>query len=73
MIRSLLHMLLQDTLTLAYLYCEFAFLAHLQCVIRTYDLNCVENANQLVLRYGMIHDYSHEIGSVSVLTNQIAF
>ena len=36
------------TLTPAYLYCEFALYAHFQCVVRTYDSKCVENANQLV-------------------------
>ena len=71
------------TLTLAYLSCEFAFRAHFQCVVRTYDLKCVENANQLVSTQGKIHEYSyvvstqgkiHEysyvLGSVSALTNQ---
>ena len=28
-----------DTLTLAYLYCEFEFRARFQCVVRTYHLN----------------------------------
>ena len=71
------------TLTLAYLSCEFALRAHFQCVVRTYDLKCVENANQLVSTQGKIHEYSyvvstqgkiHEysyvLGSVSALTNQ---
>ena len=30
------------TLTPAYLSCEFAFRAHFQCVVRTYNLKCVE-------------------------------
>ena len=60
------------TLTLAYLYCEFAFLAHFQCVVRTYDLNCIESSNQLVSMQGKILEYSFEIGSVSALTNQMA-
>ena len=42
------------TLTPTYLYCEFAFRAHFQCVVRTYDLKCVENANQLVSTQGKI-------------------
>ena len=58
------------TLTLAYLSCEFAFRAHFQCVVRTYDLKCVENANQLVSTQGKIHEYSYVLGSVSALTNQ---
>ena len=58
------------TLTLAYLSCEFAFRAHLQCVVRTYDLKCVENANQLVSTQGKIHEYSYVLRSVSALTNQ---
>ena len=43
-----------NTLTPTYLYCEFAFRAHFQCVVRTYDLKCVENANQLVSTQGKI-------------------
>ena len=42
------------TLPPTYLYCEFAFRAHFQCVVRTYDLKCVENANQLVSTQGKI-------------------
>ena len=58
------------TLTLTYLYCEFALRAHFQCVVRTYDSKCVENANQLVSTQGKIHEYSYVLGSVSALTNQ---
>ena len=36
------------TLTPAYLYCKFAFCAHFQCVLCTYDLKCFENVNQVV-------------------------
>ena len=54
-----------------YLYCEFAFRAHFQCVVRTYDLKCVENANQLVSTQGKIMNI-HEMVSVSALTNLIA-
>ena len=50
--------------------CEFAFRAHFQCVVRTYDLKCVENANKLVSTQGKIHEYSYVLGSVSALTNQ---
>ena len=60
-----------DTLTPAYLSCELAFCAHFQCVVRTYDLKCVENANQLVSTQGKIHEYSNVLGSVSALTNQV--
>ena len=56
------------TLTLAYLSCEFAFHAH--CVVRTYDLKCVENENQLVSTQGKMHEYSYALGSVSALTIQ---
>ena len=59
-----------DTLTLAYLSCEFAFRAHFEGVVCRYDLKCVENANQLVSTQGKIHEYSYVLGSVSVLTNQ---
>ena len=52
------------------LSCEFAFRAHFQCVVRTYDLKCVENANQLVSTQGKINEYSYVLGSVSALTNQ---
>ena len=38
--------------------------------LRTYDLKCVENANQLVPTQGNIKEYSYELGSVSALTNQ---
>ena len=62
-----------DTLRLAVLYYEFTFRAHFQCVIRTYDLNCVEYTNQRVSTQGKIHEYSYEMGSISVLTNQSAF
>ena len=55
------------TLTLAYLSCEFAFRAHFQCVVRTYDPKCVENANQLVSTQGKFHEYSYVLGSVSAL------
>ena len=58
------------TLTLAYLSCKFAFRAHFQCAVRTYDLKCVENANQLVSTQGKTHEYSYVLGSVSALTNQ---
>ena len=58
------------TLTLACLSCEFAFRAHFQCVVGTYGLKCVENANQLVSTQGKIHEYSCVLGSVSALTNQ---
>ena len=58
------------TLTSTYLSCEFAFRAHFQCVVRMYDLECVENANQLVSTQGKIHEYSYALGSVSALTNQ---
>ena len=58
------------TLTTAYLSCEFAFRAHFQCVVRTYDLKCVENANQLVSAQGKIHEYSYVLGSVSAFTNR---
>ena len=34
------------TLTPKYLYCEFAFHANFQCVVRMYGLKCIENANQ---------------------------
>ena len=46
------------------------FRARFQCVERTYDLKCVENANQLVSTQGKIHGYSYVLGSVSALTNQ---
>ena len=36
----------------------------------SYDLKCVENANQLVSTQGKIHEYSHVLGSNSALTNQ---
>ena len=55
------------TLMLAYLSCEFR--AHFQCVVRTYDLKCVENANQLVSTQGKIHEYSYMLGNDSALTN----
>ena len=61
------------TLTPTYSYCEFAFRAHFQCVVRTYDFKCVENANQLVSTQGKIINYSYEIVSVSALTNRIAY
>ena len=59
-----------STLTLAYLSCEFAFRVHFKYVVRTYDLKCVENANQLVSMQGVTHEYSYVLGSVSALTNQ---
>ena len=59
------------TLTLTYLYSEFEFRAHFQCVVHTYGLKCVENANQLVSTQG--HEYSYEMVRVSALTNQIAY
>ena len=43
---------------------------HFQCVVRTYDLKCVEIANQLVSTQGNIHEYSYVLESVSALTNQ---
>ena len=46
---------------------------HFRCIVRIYDLNCVENANQLSSTQGEIHEYSFEMGRVSVLTNQIAY
>ena len=51
-----------DTLKLAYLYCEFAFRAHFQSFVhvRTYNLKGVQNANQLVLTQGKIHEYLYE-------------
>ena len=55
-----------------YLYSEFAFRAHFQSVERRYDLNRIENANQLLSTQDTIHEYSNEMGSVSALTNQIA-
>ena len=64
------HLQLVHTLTLAYLSCEFAFHAHFQCVVRTYDLKCVETANQLVSTQRRIHEYPYELGSVSALANQ---
>ena len=61
--------MLVTTLTLAYLSCEFAFRSHFQCVIRTYDLKCVENANHLVSTQGKIHENSYVLGSVSAITS----
>ena len=58
---SIVDILTFITLTLAYLSCEFAFRAHFQYAVRTYDLKCVENANQ---------EYSYVLGSVSALTNK---
>ena len=58
------------TLSLAYLSCKFAFRAHFHCVVRTYDLKCVENANQLVSTHGKFHKYSYVLESISALTNQ---
>ena len=52
--RSPIRMHFIRTLTPTYLYCEFAFRAHFQCVVRTYDLKCVENVNQLVSTHGKI-------------------
>ena len=43
------------TLTLAYLYCEFAFRSHFKCVVRPYDLNYAENANKRKARFINIH------------------
>ena len=60
------------TLTLAYLYCEFAFHAHFQCFVHIYDLNCIESSNQFVSMQGKILEYSFEMGSVSALANQMA-
>ena len=48
----------KPTLTLEYLFFEIAFRTHFQCVVRTYDLKCVENANQLVSTQGKIHEYA---------------
>ena len=59
-----------STLTLAYLSCEFAFRAHFLCIVGTYDLKCVENANQLISTQGKTHEYLYVLGSVDVLTNQ---
>ena len=56
------------TLTPTYLYCKFAIHAHFRCVVRTYNLKCVENANSR-----QDHEYSYEMVSVSALTNQIAY
>ena len=61
------------TLTLAYLYCEFAFRTHFQCVVHMYDLKCVENGNQPVSTQGKVLEYSYVLGSVSMLPNQIAY
>ena len=58
------------TLTHAYLSCELVFRAHFQWVVCTYDLKCVENANQLVSTQGKIHEYSYVLGSANALTNQ---
>ena len=44
-----------------------------QSDVRTYDLRCVENANQLVSTQGKIHEYSYEMRKVSALTNRVAF
>ena len=65
-------MLVSNTgvLTLAHLSCEFAFRAHFQSEVRTYDLKCVENANQLISTQGKIHEYSVVMGSVRAFTNQ---
>ena len=38
----------------------------------TYNLNCVENENQRVSTQGTIHEYSYEMRSVCVLTNQVS-
>ena len=61
---------ISHTLTLVYLYYKFAFRAHFQCVVRTYDLKCVENANQLVSTQGKINEYLYVLGSFSALANQ---
>ena len=61
------------TLPPACLYCEFAFRAHFQWVVRTDDLNCVEKENQRVPTQAKIREYSYEMRIVSAFTNQVAF
>ena len=61
---------ISHTLTLAYLSCNFAFGVLFQCVVRRYDLKCVEIVNKLLSTQGKINEYLYVLGSVSALTNQ---
>ena len=55
------------------MYCEFAFCAHFQCVVPTYDLKCVEKHESTRSNARQDHEYIYEMGSVRALTNQIVY
>ena len=60
------------TLTPVFLYCEFAFCAHFQCVVRTYCFKCVEKLESSRINVRQAHEYSFEMESVSALSNEIS-